>query len=409
MAGENSTSDTLSGLFKKVYGELENLMPNNVKLTKSIDFVKKSNRIGESFNNAVIVKSEHGVSYGGTGGDVINYATAAAGATKQITIQSAAMYLRSAIPFEAISRSENLDAAAFAGATGHVIKNMLQSAYGKYEQQCFYGGVGLATVGSVNTSTKVITITTSEWAPGIWVGAEGMKLEAYATGSSTKRTGTMVVEGVDIVNRTITVDALATGLVATDDIFEFGAKGKEFIGVHKMVSATTGSIFGLSVEDYSLWRGNTYSADSAALTFKKISKSIAAAVAKGVSDKLTLFVNPSTWSDLLTEQTAQRIFHEGGMSEYTNGSKSIMFYSQNGDIEIVSSAYVKEGYAYALDLSSFMRVGSRDLTFEHPLKQGKFIEALEGSNAAQIICYCDSSLFCTALGRNIIINNITNS
>ena len=78
---------------------------------------------------------------------------------------------------------------------------------------------------------------------------------------------------------------------------------------------------------------------------------IAKAVAKGVTGKLSLYVNPATWSNLLTEQTAQRVFHEGGMSEYDQGAKKIMFFSQNGEIEIISSPFVKEGSAYALDLS----------------------------------------------------------
>jgi hypothetical protein len=111
----------------------------------------------------------------------------------------------------------------------------------------------------------------------------------------------------------------------------------------------------------------------------------------------------------LTEQTAQRIFHEGGVSEYNNGANTISFFSQNGEIEIISSAFVKEGFAYLLDLKTFERVGSSDLTFENPIEPGKYIENLEGSNAVQLLIYADCALFCNKLGRNIIITGIVNT
>jgi hypothetical protein len=281
---------------------------------------------------------------------------------------------------------------------------MMQSAFNKYEHQCFYGGVGLATVGSITGS--VITITKASWAPGIFVGGEGMKLDAYV--ATSQRTGVMSITAIDIINRTITVDTPSTSLAIGDVLYESGAYGNEFIGVDKMLTETSGDIFGVSTATHSLWRGNTF-AVGGALSFTKISQGIALAVAKGVSGTLSLFINPSTWSDLLTEQTAQRIFVEGGMIEYSNGAKNIKFYSQNGDVEIISSAFVKEGDAFALDINSFLRIGSKDLSFEHPVKKGQFIEPLESSSGYQLIAYCDSSLFCTALGRNIKFTGIVNS
>ena len=410
MAG-NDFNDTLNGLFKKIYSGkgIENLVPDNIKLAKMVEFAPQAKRNGESYQQPVILKSEHGITYGGTDGSVFTYNAAISGATKQATILPAEMVLRSSVSIGALNRSKNVSEGAFANATKHVIENMLQSMYIKYEAQCFYGGVGLATVGSVDASGVTIAIDTAEWAPGIWVGGEGMKINIYDATSTTLRTNTAAISAVDLVNRKLTLDLIPTGTVATDIVYEIGAKGNEFIGVHKMISTTSGNVFGLNTATYSLWRGNTHSASSAALTFAKVSAGIAKAVAKGVTGKLTMFVNPRTWSNLLTEQTAQRIFHEGGMSEYKNGAEAIMFYSQNGAIEIHSSPFVKEGYAYALDMRCFLRIGSKDVTFEHPLQKGQFIEPLENSNGYQIFCYTDSALFCSALGRNIIFTAIVNS
>lgn len=405
----NDYLTTLNGLFKNVYADkVSNLVPNNVKLTKEVPFVSKGKRNGADYKQAVILKSEHGVTYAGTDGDFISFNDAVPGLTKQASILPSAMYLRSAITYEALNRSMDSEA-SFANATQHVIQNMLQSISNKYEAQMFYGGVGLGKISAVNTSTKVITFETAEWAPGIWVGAEGMKIDIYDVTLASQRTNSASIVAVDLVNRTITVDALPTGTVATDIVFEKGAKGKEFIGVHKMVSTVSGTIFGIETSSYSLWQGNSYPVGSAALSFAKISQGIAISVAKGVTGKLSLFVNPRTWSNLLTEQTAQRVFHEGGMSEYDQGAKKIMFFSQNGEIEIISSSFVKEGYAYALDLSCFLRIGSKDISFEHPIEAGKFIMPLEGSNAYQLFAYTDSALFCSSLGRQLIFTSIVNS
>lgn len=60
MAGENNFNDTLNGLMKKVYGKVENLIPDNVKLCKMVDFVQQSKRNGESYQQPVVLKSEHG-------------------------------------------------------------------------------------------------------------------------------------------------------------------------------------------------------------------------------------------------------------------------------------------------------------------------------------------------------------
>lgn len=405
MSSSVNDLDTLNGYFKTVYGEIQDVRPDHVKLCKLIKFVKPNKRTGLVYKQPVVLSYEHGVSYGGSTGAAFDYNPPISGITDEADIKGCEMVLRGKISVAAVSRSEAGDAAAFGKASKHVVQNLLTSSFKKLENQLWYGQQGLATVASV--SGNIITITTAEWAPGIWAGAENMKLSIYDTTGATLR-GHCSISSVNIANRTLTVDAAPAGLVSTDVIFEYGAKGKEFLGVHKMLATTSGDVFGIPTGTYSLWSGNTFSAGNAALSFAKISDGIALSVAKGLEGKVSLFVNPKTWADLLSEQTAQRVFHEGGMVEYSNGAESIKFYSQNGIIEIISSTYVKEGYAYALDLESFKRVGSCDITFDMPGFEGKYLQKLENSNAYQLLTYCDVALFCDALGRNLYFSNIVN-
>jgi hypothetical protein len=92
-----------------------------------------------------------------------------------------------------------------------------------------------------------------------------------------------------------------------------------------------------------------------------------------------------------------------------NGAKGIKFHSQNGEIEIVPSIYVKEGYSYCISETDFMRVGSTDMTFRRPSQGDEFFRDLENAAAYELRLYTDQALFCQAPGRSVLITNIVNS
>lgn len=420
MANVPNDLTTLNGFFKTVYGELHDLIPEGVKLSKMIPFVAPAKRMGLEYKSVVTLGLEHGVTYGGDSGDMFDLKEAVAGATKEATVKGTEMVLRAQLSFAAISRSIN-DAASFGKATKHVVRNLMTSTFKKHEYQLFYGQSGLAKISAIDATNKIITIAAAHWAPGIWAGAEKMKLDVYNVTDDNLDTTQLQITFVDILGKALTVsETLASGAslatLKTDfdggddmDLFEYGAYGKEFAGLHKILTTTSGTVFGIDTAAYSLWSGNVYSASNAALTFDKISQAIALSVAKGLEGKLSMFVNPVTWADLLSEQTAQRMFDKSyDVKKYENGSQTIMFYSQNGTIEIISSTYVKEGFAYGLALDTMERVGSSEVTFKIPGTTDDFILTLEGKNGIEFRTYCDVALFCTAIGHNLVINNIQN-
>src|SRR6185295_7167211 len=121
-----------------------------------------------------------------------------------------------------------------------------------------------------------------------------MPLEIRDSAGTTIR-GECVVTSVDLDNLTVTVNLLPAGTTGTDVIWHKGAYGNEFAGVHKILT-NTGTLFNISATSYSLWKGNTYSAASAALSLAKIERAIAQAVNKGLDTDVTVFVNPRTWA-----------------------------------------------------------------------------------------------------------------
>jgi hypothetical protein len=316
------------------------------------------------------------------------------------------MVLRSKISVAAASRSAKGGEQAFEQATKFIVRNMLRSMSRRLEVGMMYGQSGLAVIGALPGGTD-IQILTAEWAPGIWVGAERMKIEIYDATDTTLR-GTAQITAVNMSTRTLTLDAIPAGTVITDKLYYKTAKGNESAGVHKILS-NTGVLFDINAANYSLWQGNVYSAASGPLSFAKLQDAISRAVEKGLDSEVLVLVNPRTWTDLLSEQTALRQYDVSYSVQVAEaGHQEIVFYGQNGKIEIVSSIFVKEGYAYVLCLEEMSRIGSSDVTFNRPGAEGRFFRELSDENGYEMRAYSDQCLFCFAPGKNVLINNIVN-
>lgn len=403
----NTFADTLNGLFKEAYADkLENLIPEGLKLYKMIDFLPKDKQPGNLYHQPVILGHEHGVTFASSNDDAFNLNAPVAGQIKDAQIQGNPVVLRSVLGYTAASRAAQGGAKAFMDATKFLVANMLRSICKKLEIELFYGQIGYGTVAS--TSGNAITITTAEFAPGIWAGAENMPIEVRDVTGATIR-GQCNVVSVDLVGRVVTVDVLPAGVVGTDVIWHKGAYGNEFAGLHKILS-NAGTLFNISAFQYSLWQGNTYSAGSASLSLAKVERAIALGVQKGLDSDVEMLVNPKTWADLLTEQTALRRFDSSYKeAEVEAGGKSIKFYGQNGMISIQPSIYVKEGYSYIMSKDDFARIGSTDVTFKRPGMEGNFFRELENSAGVELRAFSDMALFCSAPGKQILISAIVNT
>lgn len=402
----NNNLQTLNGLFKEVYADkLENLIPDGVKLLKLIPFVSKDKQEGSLYHQPVVLGLEHGVTFS-TGGDAFNLNPAIAGQIKDAQVQGTQLVLRSILSYTAASRSVGAGVRAFEDATKFLVGNMLRSVARKLEGELFYGQVGYGTI-SVVTST-VLSITTSEWAPGLWVGAENMPIDIYNSGLGTYR-GSANVVSVDMINQTITVDVTPSGTVATDVIYPFGAQGNEFAGLHAILN-NSGTLFNISAASYTLWKANQYSAGSAPLSFSKITAAVARAVEKGLDSEVMCMVNPRSWADLLSDQAALRRYDSSfKTSELQNGAEGIRFYSQNGVVEIVPSIFVKQGYAYLIPLDEMLRIGSTDITFRRPGQGDEFFRDLESAAGYELRAFTDQALFCSAPGKAVLITGIVSA
>jgi hypothetical protein len=395
-----NTTQTLNGLFKEVYAKnLVNLIPDGVKLLTKIPFAKREATLGSLYHQPVILGHEHGVTFATGSDDAFALNQAVAGQIKDATVQGTQLVLRSVLGLAAASRSMGGDAKAFMQATKFLVGNMLRSVTKKLEIEMLYGQVGYATL-DVQGPTNTIVIPDAEWAPGIWAGSENMPLDIRDSAGVHKYLRNVV--SVDFATKTITVDGAAVTIAAGDVIWHGSssgvvaqtAYGKEFPGIHRIVT-NAGPLFGIDASQYSLFRGNEFDCATDPISFAKVQDAVTKAVEKGLDNDVMLIVNPFIWSDLINDQASSRVFDSSYSSaKHEDGSKEIVFHSQNGKIEVVPSMYCKQGYAYVISPDEFMRIGSTDVTFQRPGKEGEFFRDLDNAAGYELRCYCDQSLLC---------------
>jgi hypothetical protein len=407
-----NTVQSLNANFKDVYADkIKDLVPSAVKLVNMVPFNKADKQLGLKYNQPVILGLENGFTYGGSDGEAFTLNASVRTPMKNAEVKGHELVLRSMLSVGAASRAQS-SKNAFEQATKLLIGNMLKSMNHRLEIQLMYGQAGLGSIASL--SGAVLTIDTHEWASAIWNGSEGAKVDVYSAAGAFR--GTSSIKKISQLNKTVELDALPAGTIATDVLYWFGAKGKEFIGLHA-IGLKDGELFGIDNQEFDLFKGNVVNvgtdatSGAAVLSFAKIEESVAVAMEKGLGEEeITVIVNPKSWNALLTEQAAKRQYDSSySASEIEQGSRAIKFYGMNGTIKIVASTFCKEGFAYAFCEKEFMRVGSSDVTFDPPGYEGEFFKLMENANGYEIRCYTDQALFAEAPGKLVLIENIVNS
>lgn len=436
-AGAAGQQDLIAN-FKEVYGELKDLVPNNMKFIKLVEFTKGS-QTGKEFVEAVVLSLEGGVTYGGERGDAFDLNAPIPLQIESARVQSSEMVLRSAVSMRALSGSQN-DKAAFKRTLTLMTGNMLKSMYHRLEVAMLYGQDSIGVVETVtpvvgDTSKIVIKIKDSEWAAGIWVGTNKHKIDFLSPTLATKRSASNVVafavESYDLEKREITIvgkDALektvsniaAADMVADDKIFFYGEVEAGGTPVHlnsiglKAIAERRGQLFGIDNTKVPLFQGNVISAGDpqtaeAYLDFSTVERAASRGVEKGTSDEeMDTLISVDSWNDLLEDQAAKRRYTGAETSKLKEGAQELEFYGQTGTIRIVPSTFVKNGYAFAFCKKDLLRIGNYDVTMTPPGYEDEPITRLENSQGFQIRVQSDQCLFTAKPGSVTVINNLTN-
>jgi hypothetical protein len=187
--------------------------------------------------------------------------------------------------------------------------------------------------------------------------------------------------------------------------------GMEMVGIDAILT-NTGTLFNISATTYNLWASQSYSCSSAELTMAKLLAAIALPVARGLLSDVQVLVAPDSWANLNSDLAGQRMFDESYDSKKAEkGNVGIIYYGQNGKIEIISHPMVKRGEAFVLPLDLVQRVGSADISFrgEGPMGQEDYFFQNTSTNGWTIRAYTDQAIMIEAPAHCVKLTNIVAS
>ena len=418
MSSAFETQTTLTGLFKDVYEDkIVNLVPESSVLQKRIKFVENDKREGRLLHQPVLLALPTGMTFGV---GAVALVTPVASTMGDAQIAGAGMTLADRITYDVAAKAASGGVRAFVEATELIVDALTQSMSKFIEIELMWGSsahgtLGESTVHTGATTVATVTIDLAEWSAGIWSGMENINVDMYNAGVLVNTLAPLVVTSVNVSTRVITMSGNATDVTAVNtangtalQIFPYLAFGQEMQGYFNILS-NTGTLFNINAATYALWQSNVYSALSTALNFGKVQSAVALATARGLMEDVTVFVNPTTYSNLITSQAGARRYDSSyKKSELENGTESLCFYGPNGKIEIVGHIFMKQGYAFILPLKRCQRTGATDLTFTLPGMPGEFFLQLPGYTAYELRCYTLQAAFLNSPAKAVLINNIVN-
>lgn len=421
----NLVSQTLTGFYKELYGEQVKVIPEVSKLQKDIKFIEAAKQAGGEFVNNVVLTQEHGVSYLASNAGLSGLNDRVPMVTGKASVLGSNLLIRSGISYEDAERASS-DKKAFASLVPMIIENMTESLSKRLEISLLYGqsDLGLCTFAPKSGTTSVGTFATGEFS-GIWAGAEQARVACTVGGTVY---GPFKVIAVDFTNKTITLDEAsdvngADGALTGDidniagqsnvGLFFYGSivasdgSFRDMIGLDKILT-TSGSLFGINNSTYALWKGNAVSV-SGRMTFCKLIAALNTPVIKGLQEKIKVYVPVVTWQNLNADQAALRRY-DGSYSKEKGemGHKSIVFYGQSGEVEIVAHPFLKENEAFAIPVEKYRRVGATDITFKTPGKGDDIFHHLENNFGYEIRAFCNQALFPRLVSTSVKIYGFTN-
>jgi hypothetical protein len=396
MAGEN-TLTSLNTQFKYIQDKAQTLMPENAVLMKLVPEITEATKEGRKYLVPVQLSHENGVTYGD--GTVFALNSASAAAYDEIEVDAAPIILLTQISESVANRMANSKQTFLTEAT--LRARVMYDSLARYlEISMLYGksttgwGTALTTAQAGSTVVNVVVINVAQWSAGIWGGAVGAVLEAYAniSGTITKIADTTnvncVVTKVVAATRTITLTCASAALAAAIDtakasyVVDFYPKGSyenDMIGLDAQITGGV-AYFGVDPLTYPLWQGQTYACGSASLTMAKVLAGAALCVSVGgLNSDAVLMASAVTYQNLNSDQAALRMYDSSyKSSEADTGSEGIAYNGPNGKITVMVNNIVKEGEAFLIPPKYLSRVGAKELSFQRPGKTDEFFQEIPG-------------------------------
>lgn len=413
----------LIGNYKKTFGKRwqdKTLPPNSVYLYRNTDF--DPNTLGEQHNWPVVLGYPQGFAYAGTSDEGTDYASSISSKIAMAKADGYRWSLSVDILEKMIARAKSSQA-SFNRVVGIYQSHLIKSGTRAVEEMMIDGQMSRGRVTSttnVNTTTTWVNFTSGYWSGGKWFFRQNGEVSFFNSSTDApigQDENVYTIVGYDKDNERLKVTGssgditdLETFLAGATDadiypegVFD-GTTHKEFAGARKFASSNS-TIFDISQTNNIMWNGSVQTlADS--IDFENIIESIAEYTDKEFDGDLAILLNPVRWANVLNDQAALRRYDKQITSKVENGSRSIMFTSENGTIEIVGHNKMMERQALVIPKNDSMyRIGSQDLQIADPVN-GDFIFKLEGSDKYRMVMRNDQAFVTDEIMNFKLIDDI---
>jgi len=436
MAG--ATVQNMNASAKEVYGESFQLVPEKTEvITTRVLGGLGVGKVGKEFVVDAQLSLDHSTTYLGDDGSLDDISDPISGAVGRASVKPSRLIFPVQIGGAVVDRFTGGDT-SFEDGPKRVIDRGVRSFAKVIETMHHHGGNGIGTFTYASATPLVLTVDAAEWACAVWVGSENRPVDIYNISSGVVGTRVLstTVEKLNTKTRALTV-ASSTGLVngSTYVIFPAGAKGKEALGLFNILKRSSGSIFGLSIDDYDLWGANQEAIGSNDFDWLWFAAAVSKNSGRGVSgDNYMTLLNdihfPKMVPNMNTAKTGAKVvstastFPASGAIMFGSpeaagsinlGTDSISFRVNGCVTEIVTSHYVKQGEAAMIDLDSWMRItAARNgdvslVNFADPDSPSQYFRRMEKRDAFLGRLQTDQALFCPEMNKNIYFSGLSTS
>ncbi len=431
-------------LTKRNYSDgIINLVPSDdLLITKDIPFSQEG-RTGDEYVLAIRLSNEVGITFAGSGNDLLGINPACSGVIRQARVKPYISMLRTVIPFQTISRTEGGGDVAFVKATQIFVKNNVEShkkfleivkIHGQSNKLLgrvnyysgTYKGVGIINGGGtypntyfgsvtltagVDTTNRYFQLHMGDIAPGIWVGMAGVKVkQLLAADLSVVAEGKLLAfDSYYGIGKLDFVPVAATAIGSHIFAFEGMEIKNEMVGI-KAILKNTGTLFNISAATYPLWKGNVLDNGALKLTPDRIETALAIAVnAGGLEGNLTGYVNPQAYSQVISSEAMAKRQYDYSFSdkEIKTGTKAVRIAYPAGDVILKGHRYIMEGDALLLQTDDWLNSGSQDISLSvKGVPEENLMYFLQDQAGYVFHTYSDQYMLCRKPCRQILVENI---
>jgi hypothetical protein len=438
------SSQSVIDLFKKVYGQLNDLRPDTDILDKLMPF-ENSQRIGDAYIEDFILGDSVGITFAGTAQDAFSIRPPIAGTVKQSSIKGSQTVLSDVLSWGFMARGATTEAAFF-DSTRLVMKNHLEShnrfinvaklygqatdllGYVSYAPSgtvyrgATYSGSGTVTLtkadgstiaftNGVNVAEKAILFAPGQFAAGFWTGKQGVVVKQINNSGAVVASGKLVSWdaslGYIVVDFVPTAPSAVTGSGSLRISYDGWEQDLEMVGVKKILT-NRGSLFNIDASAYPLWAGNVVNVGGKRFDLKAIFVGVSNAInAGGLTEPLDILVNPRTYGMIANDESSFRKYDaKYSPSQGTNGFEAIEYYAANGVNRIMSCSCVKEGDAFGVVSKHWRFSGSQLPAFKVTGIDQQVIFPLQDNAGFAVRSYADCYLMCRMPAKQILFTNI---